>query len=77
MLPMTEQLLQSALALSSEERFLLIEALIAVDQVPPPFEESWRNIIQRRSAEMDAGTATEVPWNEVRQRLRRQVGLDG
>jgi hypothetical protein len=45
--------------------------------VPPPFEESWRNIIQRRSAEIDSGTATEVPWSEVRQRLRRQVGLDG
>jgi putative addiction module component (TIGR02574 family) len=76
MMPMTEQVLQSALALPSEERFQLIEALIAADQAPP-FDESWRAVIQRRSAEIDAGTAAEVPWAEVRQRLRRQVGLDG
>lgn len=77
MLPTTEQLLQSALALPSEERFQLVEALIAVDQAPPPFDESWRAVIQRRSAEIEAGTVAEVPWSEVRQRLRRQVGLDG
>lgn len=77
MQPATEQLLQSALALPSEERFQLVEALIAAEQLPPPFEESWRAIIQRRSAEMDAGTVAEIPWSEVRQRLRRQVGLDG
>jgi putative addiction module component (TIGR02574 family) len=77
MLPITEQVLQSALALPSEERFQLIEALIATDQAPPPFDESWRAVIQRRSAEIDAGAITEVPWSEVRQRLRRQVGLDG
>lgn len=77
MLPTTEQILHSALALPSEERFQLIEALIATDQMPPPFDESWRPMIQRRSTEMDAGTVTEAPWSEVRQRLRRQVGLDG
>ena len=77
MQPKTEQLLQSALALPSEERFQLIEALIAAEQISPPFDESWREVIQRRSAELDAGAVAEVPWNEVRQRLRRQVGLDG
>ncbi len=77
MLPATEQLLQFALALPSEEGFRLVEALIAAEQAPPPFDESWRAVIQRRSAEIDAGTVSEVPWFEVRQRLRRQVGLDG
>lgn len=77
MLQTTEQILQSALALPSEERFQLIEALLAAEQAPPPFDESWRAIIQRRSAEIDSGKVAEVPWSEVRQRLRRQVGLDG
>lgn len=77
MQPSTELILQAALALSSEERFQLIEALIAAEQVAPPFDESWREVIQRRSAEIDAGAVNEIPWDEVRQRLRRQVGLDG
>jgi putative addiction module component (TIGR02574 family) len=76
MLPATEQLLQSALSLPSEERFQLVEALLAADLTPPPFDESWRAAIERRSAEIDAGTVAEVPWSELRQRLRRQVGLD-
>ena len=77
MQPTTEQVFQSALALPSDERFQLIEALIAAEQTPPPFDESWRAVIQRRSAEIDAGSVPEIPWSEVRQRLRRQVGLDG
>lgn len=77
MQPMTEQVLQAALALPGEERFQLIEALLAADQAQPPFDESWRAVIQRRSAEIDSGAVQEAPWSEVRQRLRRQVGLDG
>lgn len=77
MQPATEQILQSALALPSEERFQLVEALIAAEQMPAPFDEAWRAVIQRRSAEIDSGAVSEVPWSEVRQSLRRQVGLDG
>jgi putative addiction module component (TIGR02574 family) len=77
MQPSTEQILQSALALPSEERFQLIEALIAAEQASPPFDESWREVIQRRSAEIDTGSVKEVHWSEVRQRLRRRIGLDG
>lgn len=75
MLPATEQVFQTALTLPTEERFQLIEALIAAEQTPPPFDESWRAVIQRRSAEIDAGTVAEIPWSEVRQRLCQQVGL--
>jgi len=77
MLLTTEQILQTALALPSDERFQLIEALIAADQVVPPFDESWRAVIQQRSEELASGTVQGIPWSEVRQRLRRQVGLDG
>ena len=77
MLLTTEQILQSALALASDERFQLIEALIAADQIQPAFDESWRAVIQKRSEELACGAVPSIPWSEVRQRLRRQVGLDG
>ena len=77
MLPTTEQILHTALALPSDERFQLLEALIAADQVSAPFDESWRPVIHRRSEELASGAVPSVPWSEVRHRLRRQVGLDG
>jgi hypothetical protein len=49
----------------------------AAEQMQPPFDESWRPVIRRRSAEVDTGAVAEVPWSEVRQRLRQKVGLDG
>lgn len=69
MLPTTEQILQSALALPCEERFELVDALLAADGTPPPFDEAWRAVIQRRSAEIDAGSVAEIPWSELRRRL--------
>ena len=77
MLPTTEQILHTALALPGDERFQLLEALIAADQVQPPFDEAWRAVIQRRSEELASGAVPSIPWSEVRARLRRQVGLDG
>ena len=62
----SEQVLELAMALPAAERFRLVEALIAAEQSPPPFDESWREVVQRRSAELDAGTAKGVPWAEVR-----------
>ena len=77
MLLTTEQILHSALALPIDERFQLIEALIAADEAVPPFDKSWREVIQRRSDELASGAVSGIPWSEVRERLRRQVGLDG
>jgi hypothetical protein len=44
MLQSTEKVLLTALALPAEERFQLLEALIAEDQSQPPFDDSWRAI---------------------------------
>jgi len=77
MLPSTEQILQTALALSRDERVLLIEALIAAEEASPPFDEYWREGGQRLSAELESGAVQPIPWSEVRQRLRKRVGLDG
>ncbi len=76
MLPATEQVFLSAVALPAEERFQLIGALIAAEQTVPPFDDTWREIIQRRSAEIDTATVIAVPWSQVRERLCQRVGRD-
>jgi putative addiction module component (TIGR02574 family) len=72
MSPTAEQLLTSALNLSELERIELAEALLAASE-PPPGElsgEAWLVELNRRSAEIDAGTATLSTWAEVKQRVR-------
>jgi putative addiction module component (TIGR02574 family) len=71
----TEQLLQSALTLPEEERLELVEALLAeCDRtLARPFDDAWLAEVQRRSAEIDAGTATLTPWPEVKQRVRKRL----
>jgi putative addiction module component (TIGR02574 family) len=75
MSPATEQLLQSALALPEEERLQLAEALLAeCDQaLARPFAEAWLSEIQRRSAEIDAGSAVLTPWPDVKRRVRERL----
>jgi putative addiction module component (TIGR02574 family) len=72
MSPNIEQVLDAALALPDGDRAELVEALIASfepsDQ--PAFDESWRDVIQRRSAELRSGQVTPVPWSEVKDRAR-------
>jgi putative addiction module component (TIGR02574 family) len=74
-MPTTEQLFQSALALPEEERLELVEALLAeCDRaLTRPFDDAWLAEVQRRSAEIDAGTATLTPWPEVKQRVRKRL----
>jgi putative addiction module component (TIGR02574 family) len=60
-----EQLLNAALALPDEDRLQLVEALVVSLQPHdrPPFDESWRETVQRRSAELQSGKVTPVPWD--------------
>jgi putative addiction module component (TIGR02574 family) len=68
MTPVTSRLLAEALQLTEAERSELIARLL--DSLEPPAEEAvetaWGQEIQRRSAELDAGTAQGVPWSEAR-----------
>jgi putative addiction module component (TIGR02574 family) len=66
--PATEQLLDAALALPDEDRLEFVEALIVSLQPNdrPPFDDSWREIIQRRSAELQSGKVTPIPWEELK-----------
>ncbi len=71
-----EQILTAALKLPDADRIELIEALIDSVESPdrPPFDESWRVVIQRRSAELASGSAVPVPWAEVKRRAREAAG---
>lgn len=74
MSPTAEQLFQSALTLAEEDRVLLIDALIAETALPdPPFDEAFLAELDRRSAEVDAGTAELTPWAEVKSRVRARL----
>jgi putative addiction module component (TIGR02574 family) len=73
-----QSILSSAKQLSVGERLELIDALW--ETVPsadlPPLTDEWRSEIQRRSAELDAGTAPTVPWGQVREEAFRRNGID-
>ncbi|MGC1273188.1 MAG: addiction module protein [Planctomycetaceae bacterium] len=70
-----EQVLDAALALPDGDRVELVEALIASfrPEDRPPFHESWREVIQRRSEELRTGQVAPVPWEEVKNRAREKA----
>ncbi len=74
--PTTEQVLTAALDLPDADRLELVEALIVSFQPPdgPPFDESWREVIQRRSAELKSGQVSTVSWSEVKRQAREAIG---
>ena len=69
------ELFEQASVLSGKERAtlagLLIESLES--EVDPDVEEAWRVEIERRVAELDAGTVETVPWEVVRAKLLRRT----
>ena len=69
------ELFAQASNLSERERAtlagLLIESLES--EIDPDVEEAWREEIERRVAELDAGTARTVPWETVRAQLLRRT----
>jgi putative addiction module component (TIGR02574 family) len=73
--PTTEQLLNAVLALPDDDRLEIAEALLVSLQRKdqPPFDDSWREIIQRRSAELASGQVSPIPWAEVKQKAREKA----
>jgi putative addiction module component (TIGR02574 family) len=65
------ELWREAAALTEEERASLAGLLIeSLEGDPDPdVEAAWAAEIEKRVAELDAGTAKTIPWEEVRQRL--------
>ena len=74
-----QELLDSALSLAEDDQMQLVAALLsAVDERGwRPFDDAALAEIQRRSAEYDAGGVTPIPWEEVKERARREVGRHG
>ena len=65
------EILKAALALPREDRAALAGSLLAsLDaHVDKDAEAAWAIEIDRRLAELDAGSVPTIPWSEVRQRL--------
>jgi putative addiction module component (TIGR02574 family) len=67
-----ERVLTAALDLPDDERMEIVEALILSFQPSgqPPFDETWREVIERRSSELETGSVAGIPWAEVKRRAR-------
>jgi putative addiction module component (TIGR02574 family) len=65
------KLFEEAMRLDPEERATLVRLLIdALDaKSDEGAEDAWRSEVERRIAELDAGTVETVPWEELRARL--------
>ena len=74
--PTAEQVLTAALNLPEDDRLELVEALIVSFQPSdePPFDDSWREVIRRRSAELSSGRVVPVSWTKVKQQAREAAG---
>jgi len=73
-----QDVLDAARTLTATDRMRLVEALwedVPASDWPLPSDE-WIAEAQRRSAEYDRGNVSAATWAEVRNRARRQVGLD-
>ena len=72
MTPQVSELLEKALALSTQERGLLIDHLIeSLDEGPAEegVEQAWGEEIKRRVDEIRSGKVEMIPGEEVRRRL--------
>jgi len=66
-----KELFREAAQLPERDRATLAGLLIeTLDPAPEPdVEAAWSQEIARRVAEIDAGTAETIPWEEVREEL--------
>lgn len=75
-------ILQEAMKLPPRERSQLAETLwdsISNDEASaalPQLSEAWKQELARRSAEIDAGTARYVTYEQMIERARRAAGHD-
>ena len=72
-----QSILSSASQLPVDERLDLIDALwqTVPEEALPPLSAEWLAEIQRRSAEIDAGSVKTIPWEQVRREAFRRNGL--
>ena len=74
MSPDVSALLKQALALPVEERAALANTLFdSLDSIDESVEEAWDKEVARRIADLKAGKAITVPWEELRRELLAMV----
>jgi putative addiction module component (TIGR02574 family) len=75
MAKLAEELYKKALDLDERERADLVARLIeSLDtEVEPGVEAAWLAEIEQRMEDLDSGKAQNIPWEEVRARLFRDV----
>jgi putative addiction module component (TIGR02574 family) len=71
-----QSVLTAGQQLSEPDRLRLIDALW--ETVPAeseaPFCDEWAREMERRVAELDAGTARTVPWSQIRDEALARIG---
>ena len=74
-----KQLFVEALRLSDEERAALASELIQSleGEIDADGEAAWSAEIRSRLDQVDAGTATTIPWSEARRRIHAAAGNRG
>jgi len=76
MTPQVSEVLEKALALSTQERGLLIDHLIeSLDEGPAEegVEEAWDDEIKRRVNDIRSGKVKMIPGEQVRRRLAARL----
>jgi putative addiction module component (TIGR02574 family) len=70
-----EQLLEQSLALPTQERVYLAEAILAScdPRGDEPVSPEWLAEAKRRCAEIDAGKVALTPWDDVKRRIRQKL----
>ena len=70
-----DALYAEALSLSVDQRAELVDRLLGSlpAEIPSALHPAWRDVVQRRSTELDSGTVTPIPWNEVRQSAWEEI----
>lgn len=69
---LTDELSRKARALPPEERIRLAEELLSsVEDVDVEIDTAWAHEIERRLEEVESGTATLIPAEEVFAEIRR------
>ena len=74
-----DQVLQAAMSLSEVDRVQLVDALISTlePEDAAPLDDALLAEIERRSSEIDAGTAVLIPWEQMKEHARSRVRAHG
>lgn len=72
MTALAEKIYNEALDLPTEERLSLIDRLLHISNIPPRSEidQAWSEEIERREQQVENGTATLIPAEEVFAKLK-------